>query len=459
MSLLSSVETAIKSCKDEQARVNGRIQLYKELLQSLTAPEEPEPTTDGLIDTAPSSSVETQEMKLLEEALEKALHVRAGTKLSRKDPKGNEPTNFQKELATLPKAMTIKASYAFKGNQTASKVTLKSANSDKKAPKKPVTSSRSSTACGPGKHKSAVYKNVLKTHSKTMHQAVKSVHQTPPVSITDESITPSGELKVSAATASHVKGGTGDHSLPQPRSAENDQKERWICLRLKQNRMWDKVLAAQRKPAPGRSRFMERMRAMFPKDWPPGSPEQIGHLVSRLTHRVDDLAQRCQTMDLLDQQTPEQGAEPGIKENVCLTPERLQITAMELRNVAEQAKHEWEAWDRWRPEGVCLYAAGPAEGEAIERRLPVTITYGSESELRQLEATRMRVALLQQEMYLQQALLDALSPQLASIVPSCTNYGVLRDLYSLLGEGGQRFPVIVLDPEPEALTEIENHLQ
>ncbi|XP_051904910.1 uncharacterized protein LOC127589686 isoform X3 [Hippocampus zosterae] len=430
MSLLSSVETAIKSCKDEQARVNGRIQLYKELLQSLTAPEEPEPTTDGLIDTAPSSSVETQEMKLLEEALEKALHVRAGTKLSRKDPKGNEPTNFQKELATLPKAMTIKASYAFKGNQTASKVTLKSANSDKKAPKKPVTSSRSSTACGPGKHKSAVYKNVLKTHSKTMHQAVKSVHQTPPVSITDESITPSGELKVSAATASHVKGGTGDHSLPQPRSAENDQKERWICLRLKQNRMWDKVLAAQRKPAPGRSRFMERMRAMFPKDWPPGSPEQIGHLVSRLTHRVDDLAQRCQTMDLLDQQTPEQGAEP-----------------------------EWEAWDRWRPEGVCLYAAGPAEGEAIERRLPVTITYGSESELRQLEATRMRVALLQQEMYLQQALLDALSPQLASIVPSCTNYGVLRDLYSLLGEGGQRFPVIVLDPEPEALTEIENHLQ
>lgn len=168
-------------------------------------------------DTAPSSSVETQEMKLLEEALEKALHVRAGTRLSSKDPKGNKPTHFQKDLATLPKAMTIKASFAIKGNQTASKATLKSASSDKKAPEKPVTSSRSSTARGPGKHKSAVCKNVLKTHSKTMHQAVKSVQQTPPVSITDGSITPSGELKVSAATASHDKRGTGDHSLPQPR--------------------------------------------------------------------------------------------------------------------------------------------------------------------------------------------------------------------------------------------------
>lgn len=50
-----------------------------------------------------------------------------------------------------------------------------------------------------------------------------------------------------------------------------------------------------------------------------------------------------------------------------------------------------------------------------------------------------------------QALLDTLSPQLSSIVPGpgCPDVSVLRDVYSLLGEGGQRFPAIVLDSEPD----------
>ncbi|XP_077353596.1 uncharacterized protein tedc2 isoform X2 [Festucalex cinctus] len=448
MSLLTAVETAIRSCKDEQARVHCRIQFYKEVLQTLTAPEEPEPTHDVPTDTATSSPLETQEMKLLEKALEKALHVRTGTRFSSKDPKGNKPTPFPKNITAIPREATLKASAAFKGNQTTIKSTLKSASSDKKVPQKPVTSSRSSASCGPGKYKSTTIKNVTKTHSKTMHhQTPKIVQHNVPVSITGGNIMTSGEhlIKVSAAT-SHDIGDAGDHSLSQPR-AQSNLKEQWICLRLKQNRMWDKVMAAQRKPVSGRSRFMERMRATFPKDWPPGSPEQIGSLVGRLTHRADELAQQCQTMDLLDLQTPDQ----GMKENRCfnLTPERLQITALELRNITERAKEEWEVWDRWRPEGVCLHATRPAEDEAIAQRLPVTITYASEAELRQLEAIRMRVALLQQEIYLQQALMDALSPQLASIISSCTNHSVLRDLYSLLGEGGQRFPAIILDSEPE----------
>lgn len=55
---------------------------------------------------------------------------------------------------------------------------------------------------------------------------------------------------------------------------------------------------------------------------------------------------------------------------------------------------------------------------------------------------------------MRQALLDTLSPQLASIVPGFPNSSVLRDLYSLLGEGGQRFPSIVLDSEPDWLLRI-----
>lgn len=48
-----------------------------------------------------------------------------------------------------------------------------------------------------------------------------------------------------------------------------------------------------------------------------------------------------------------------------------------------------------------------------------------------------------------QALSNILSPQLSSIVAGrgCPDISVLRDVYSLLGEGGQRYPAIVLDSE------------
>lgn len=101
-----------------------------------------------------------------------------------------------------------------------------------------------------------------------------------------------------------------------------------------------------------------------------------------------------------------------------------------------------------------------------------------------METLRMKVALLQQDIFLEQvgvpsemprqallcffffscrliniltltrfvlqALSSILSPQLSSVVAGrgCPDMSMLRDVYSLLGEGGQRYPAIVLDSEP-----------
>lgn len=48
-----------------------------------------------------------------------------------------------------------------------------------------------------------------------------------------------------------------------------------------------------------------------------------------------------------------------------------------------------------------------------------------------------------------QALSDLLTPQLSSIISGCPNVSVLRDVYSMLGEGGLRFPAIVVDTDPD----------
>ncbi|XP_054615308.1 uncharacterized protein LOC129171035 isoform X2 [Dunckerocampus dactyliophorus] len=399
---------------------------------SYTATPRESQQTDAAATDAATSPVETEDIKLIGQALEKALYVHTGTSLS----EGKKPSQPRKNLAATgvqSKGATLKASAASKGNESTNRTTLKSASLNRRGQRKPGTSSTHGT-------RSSAVSDVIQTHPAP--SAGKNVQRSTSASKGARRSVPRDEdlAKASAVTSPWTDTeDTGDDH--QPRRTQCEQMAQWKSLWVKQNRMWDKVMATQRKPVPERIRFMERMSATFPKDWPRDSPDQISGLLGSLTHQTDELVRQSQ-------QTLEPSTDAGMKDS-CIPLESLQITAAELQNVAEQAKQEWEAWDRWRPEGGRLCSAGATGYEAMAGRLPVTITYTSEAELRELETLRMRVALLQQEMSLQQALLDALSPQLASIISSCPNRSVLRDLYSLLGEGGQRFPAIVLDSEPD----------
>ncbi|XP_041813561.1 uncharacterized protein LOC121621234 isoform X2 [Chelmon rostratus] len=441
MSLLSTVEQAIKSYKAEQAKINGSIQYYREILQTLTPQPkidfEESDSTDAAATDTDTSPAEKEDIDLLERALEKALQVRTGAAPSRKD--SNKQSAPQKEPGTtvVTSKQGAKASAASKGIQTTTRSMSKSAILDRKEHKGPGASvssalaSKSSASYNPGQCKTTISGNIIRNCPGILH------HQTARKS--QQAVSASGSLDAEES---------GAHGLPQQKGVASDQAAEWKSLRRKQNRLWDKVAALERKPVPGRSHFMERMRATFPNDWPSGSPDQTRALVDRLTHQGHDLIQQCRTKELLAKQAPEAAAELGGE-----TLERLQMTAAELQKFAGQVKQEWEVWDRWRPEGGCLCPTGAngVWGDGMIAPLPPTITYTTEAELRELEKLRMRVALLEQENYLEQALFEALSPQLSSIVagPGRPNVSVLRDVYSLLGEGGQRFPAIVLDSEPD----------
>ncbi|XP_044186582.1 tubulin epsilon and delta complex protein 2 isoform X2 [Thunnus albacares] len=438
MSLLTTVEKAIKSCKAEQGKINDCIQLYREILHALTPQpqtptDESESTDDAATDTDTSPG-EKEDIELLERALEKALWVRTGTGPLKKGADRNQQSVPGKEPAT-----TIATSKeAFIGNQTNNRSTSKSASLDRKEHRKPVTSvssmvgSRPSASYNRGKCNTTINGNLIRSRSVsssgTVHRQTARKSQ--------QAVSASGSLD---------HDDTGAHRLPQQNGIPFEQATKWKSLRIKQNRLWDKVIAVQRKPVPGRSHFMERMSATFPKDWPCGSPDQTRVLVDRLTHQGLDLIEHYQTQELLEKQTREGVTELGSKANKSdsyLTPEKFQMTAAELQNFTDQMKQEWEAWDRWRPEGGCLCPVGANGewGDGIIAPLPLTVTYTTEAELRELEKLRFRVALLQQEIYLE---------QLSSVVPGCPDHSVLRDMYSLLGEGGERFPAIVLDSEPD----------
>ncbi|XP_042360200.1 tubulin epsilon and delta complex protein 2 [Plectropomus leopardus] len=451
MSLLSVVEQAIKSCKAEQAKIDDSIQLYRELLQTLT----PQPQTgsgeskcadDAATDTV-TSPEEKEDMELLERALEKALRVRtgAGQFAHRKEP----------GITAVTSKEGMQASGASKGNQMTIRLTSKSASLDRKEHKKSTGIAHHQAA---RKSQQAVSASGSldrgQLHTSTLHSKNKTIRSNMLIGNDLGKAAAIPTPSNNTVPVSHTEAEA--HSLPQQNGNASDQTAKWKSLRSKQNRLWDKVIALQRKPVPGRSHFMERMRATFPRDWPCGCPDQTRALVDRLTHQGHDLTQQCQTKELLAKRATAAAAELGVKVNKydsCLTLERSPMTAVQLQNFAHQVKQEWEAWDRWRPEGGCLCPTGVSGvwGDGMIAPLPPTITYTTEAELRQLEKLRMSVALLQQEIDIEQALLDTLSPQLSSIVPGpgCPNISLLRDMYSLLGEGGERFPAIVLDSEPD----------
>ncbi|XP_029912925.1 uncharacterized protein tedc2 [Myripristis murdjan] len=490
MSLLTAVEDAIGACKAEQVKLNASIHLYRTILQSLT-PETKNVLEDAdFLDAAATDSDippgEKEEIELLEQALEKALWIRTGTGLSKRKPDRNGPTQPHNEpggAVVRPKEGT-QAKVASKGNQTTIRSTFKSTSIDKKEPQKPssVLHSRTTTGHHPRQHKPGVNSKLMQKQPVSLakvvpFQAAKKVHQTVSNAPEQGQLHTSGaQSKYEAIQSRQMNGGdvgntsrpspknplsasqaeeTGAQSSPQQNEILSEQIAKWTSLRSKQNRLWDKALTLQMKPVPARNHFMERMRATFPKDWPCGSPDQTRALVNKLTHQGQDLTRSYQTMQVLAKQGLAGGNEQGGRENKSeshLTLENLEMMAVELQKHADQVKQEWEAWDRWRPEGGCLcpVEAHGQWGDGTMAPLISTVTYKTEAELRELEKLRMRVALLQQELCIQQALSDILSPQLSTVVegPGCHSPSVLRDLYSLLGEGGEQFPALVLDTEP-----------
>ncbi|KAL6102934.1 tedc2 [Pungitius sinensis] len=433
MSLLSLVEQTIKSCKAEQTKINDSIEFYKDLLQTLTPRpkagfDETRCANNDAARATDTSPGEKEDIELLERALEKALRVRTGTGYSKKDSSKQSPP--QKEPCTTAVARTSAAS---KVNRSTSRSSSKSANP--KEPQNPSTSvpstlgSKLSAGHYPGRGKTtsksqfssagvaqrqaarkplqaasgcgsvdAFHTSTLHSEKKTIRSDLLSGHDlSKAVAASAPSRNPVATSLTEELAARCLLGPNGEASGPIAR---------WKSLRSKQNRLWDKVVALQRKSVPGRSHFMERMRATFPRDPPHGIPDQTRLLVDRPTLRGPGLDCHCQTTQLLAKRAQEATAELA-----------------------------WGAWDRWRTEG------GP---------LPPTLTYATEAELVELETLRTRVSLLRQEIYLEQAILDTLSPLLPSIVPGpgCPDLSALRDLYSLLGEGGERFPAVVLDSEP-----------
>ncbi|XP_031669569.1 tubulin epsilon and delta complex protein 2 isoform X4 [Oncorhynchus kisutch] len=459
MSLLSLVDEAIKLCKVEETKINENILQYREILRSLRPQQEDGKEIELTDDVEKDPDVqleERREMKLLNRLLEKALRVRAGT-APQKDPQ-NCPGPKKEPVDTTQGKGRALTPGGTKGNKNGIKTTSKPITMDKKESKKYSASHLSWGGRGrmghPVGHSGQGRASMIRSSVQMQKRSVVSSKGFPPQS--------SGKEVKQAGPPGPVSHDQGQS--PQASSAHHQVEV--------SHRLWDKVLALQSKPVAERSHFTERVKATFSREWPTsGSPADTGAQVDRLTQLCTDLSHCYQSERLLTGQTfRTSGTEPGTSPTrgdmeggitTCqkseyeslLMLEGLEKMVADLRKHAGQLRKEWEAWDRWRRlkgEGAGAFCPVRSKGEWGDLSgvtpLPPTLTYTSQAELQEVERLRLRVGLLQQEVHLHQALSDTMVMPSA---PGLPNPAVLRDIYSLLGEGGVMFPTLVLDTEPD----------
>ncbi|XP_036797662.1 tubulin epsilon and delta complex protein 2-like isoform X3 [Oncorhynchus mykiss] len=499
MSLLSLVDEAIKLCKVEETKINENILQYREILRSLRPQQEDGKEIELTDDVEKDPDVqleERREMELLNRLLEKALRVRAGT-APQKDPQ-NCPGPKKEPVDTTQGKGRALTPGGTKGNKNGIKTTSKPITMDKKESKKysashlyrggrgrmghpvghsgqgrasmirssvqmqkrSVVSSKGFPPQSSGKEVKQAGPPGPVSHDQGQSPQASSAHHQVEVSHRSAAATSFQPPNWDTVSVSHMEGMPKAHVISPPQNgAPTPLLTKWISLRTKQSRLWDKVLALQSKPVAERSHFTERVKATFSREWPTsGSPADTGAQVDRLTQLCTDLSHCYQSERLLTGQTfRTSGTEPATCQKreyeSLLMLEGLEKMVADLRKHAGQLRKEREAWDRWRRlkgEGAGAFCPVRSKGEWGDLSgvtpLPPTLTYTSQAELQEVERLRLRVELLQQEVHLHQALSDTMVMPSA---PGLPNPAALRDIYSLLGEGGVMFPTLVLDTEPD----------
>ncbi|XP_059417308.1 tubulin epsilon and delta complex protein 2 isoform X3 [Carassius carassius] len=449
MSLLQAVDEAVKMCKAEESRLAENIRQCKEILRSMRTRVTETAAAVGTKD-ADIQPEEKQEIELLEQVLKKALKIRS-TSEAHKERHPNERKNKalvnhtgkeddkRKLVKSVPLSETSKKSIDQRrtgGNVTHGAPWTRPVLVRKGSTAHPVVNGRPSVSkSGPARISST--QSQQKMCVKATNAEESSEDNSPSVSC-QEVPASSKDGEVTAGSVCSKEQWMQSPLLPA-----------WRAQRTKQKRLWKKVLTQQSKPVPERTKFTERLRDTFPSELPSVCPADITRELDVLSQRCLDLT-HCFNAELQAQKDSDSGTLREREYESFRMLEGLEKMTAEVITCADQQKKDWESWDMRISGELCPVRRRGEWGAPAGSCLPPVLSYSSEAELRELESQRLRVQQLQQAIHLQQAMTDSLASYWSSRPgadgPSAV---VLRGLYSLLAEGGVRFPSLVLDSESD----------
>ncbi|XP_062915575.1 tubulin epsilon and delta complex protein 2 [Mobula hypostoma] len=209
----------------------------------------------------------------------------------------------------------------------------------------------------------------------------------------------------------------------------------WRKQHIRSMRLWDKVSKSKAIATQGRTHFMERIQSAFHSQLPSVSNAEIEERLDHISDLYRCINQYMYTDSLLNSIDALSCQREREREQAL---DRCQETLSSLLHCIQQLRDGAGAWMKvgmcWRP---VFKACGNASGE----RAPLLL-YSSLEELKELEYLRFQVQTLQQQIHIQTVLMEELIPLISAQQPPPHLY---RAAYSLLCEGGQHFPALVLD--------------
>ncbi|KAJ7305761.1 hypothetical protein JRQ81_010127 [Phrynocephalus forsythii] len=225
----------------------------------------------------------------------------------------------------------------------------------------------------------------------------------------------------------------------------------------KYTRLLEKCSVGQTSPkaAAARSHFMEKLQATFFSPSLAFSPAEVREELTHL-REVCSLARQC-----MDTETPASlGEDPTWERQYesLLTVDGLQSVVKECLDKVGQLREAMESYSTLLPAdprgdktcspGHCPSLRKPPCWDAKTVGLPPLLVYSSPEELKEVEALKLSVARLHQQLEIQEAMEAELLPLLEpGHLPEGSDASLYRAIYTLLCEGGETFPVLVKDEE------------
>ncbi|XP_040315292.1 tubulin epsilon and delta complex protein 2 isoform X2 [Herpailurus yagouaroundi] len=452
--LVAELRDALDACAERQRQLERSLRVSRRLLRTWEPAETPAPQPTPASETsgeAPSpestpSPQDLKELELLTQALEKAVRVRKGIS----------------KTGERHKALSLKSGSAATSATTASAPSRASGQASCRVSEtKPPRGIQQTVVPARGLPECRLLSVGDRTRMGRGSRATK-----PGPGPRDQQIPPSAALQAPEAFTLKEKGADVDCWLPQPlwkpcsgleggspqsaASLSTGFPDR-ILLRLpmayrkaasRNSRLWAQLSSTQTSDsvdaaATAKTQFLQKMQMT---SGGPGS----GLSAAAVEAEVGLLRTAC---SLLRRRMEEVlSADPAD----CMQEYRCLLTLEGLQAITEQCLHRLQElravvgqqlgpWPVGRRPGASL----PCGGGTDPIWSPQLLLYSSTQELQTLEALRLRVAMLDQQIHLEKVLMAELLPLVGTQRPHWL--ALCRAVHSLLCEGGERFLTVLRD--------------
>lgn len=449
--LLSLLNQALYSCKEEERQLEEQLRRYHKILgdwktdscedfnrdESPCEPQESQP-----------SPKEVEEVELLNKALEKALKVRERIQTESPTPPATQTipassTTKEKTVkplqkivntGTKPKTYQLKPPYKTMPEMRRVRGSARPAltNATRAPPLQPLTSEKGNV----GTDRPTENKKVPIRTDKTPRNL------RPSTALETENV-------ASKSTAPNVKSSKQDE-VRQPKALT--LKDVGPTLKLpvefqkrytKNSRLWEKYFEIQSRVPASRPSFIQQLQTTFIPESPELSLFEIEEESARLQRAVKHFE------EYIDSAKTQQGSGLAHWQHYrsLLMLEAMQDEVAKSHCELQKLELVAEQYKKWCEKlSIDIDSSDMAGCPSEFCTLPPVLVYSHPDELRELTSTHLRVRELQQKIYLQKVLSEELLAEAESQCQSSSpSYVLLRAIYTQLCEGGDTFPVLVHD--------------